>query len=167
MEANLFSLRLPLQVKAAPASPLTSAPAQITHQPKPPRMWLPAKVRHLVLVNHPPLLFPPSLSLSPPHLLSTLPIFGEGPACSRDNPKLKTNSQLGIGIRNPQRFCVLGGGEEGGDDAHSCFLIVEECLSKLSRYQAQSVARGGEGGTSLHPSGLRSGWRNLLGVSSL
>lgn len=65
-------------------------------------MWLPPKVRHLVLINQsplPPSFLPSSSSpsptpLLPPHLLSALPIFGEKPACSWDNPKSKTNSQL-------------------------------------------------------------------------
>lgn len=114
---NLLSLRLHLQVKAAPASPQTSAPAQITHQPKLPRMWLAAKVRHLVLINHSPLPSLPLYSpLFPPHLLPALPIFGERPACSGDNPKLKTKLAARLGSRKPEHFWALC---LGGGDTHT------------------------------------------------
>lgn len=61
--------------------------------------------------------------------------------CSWDNLKLKTNSQLPSEPRNQRHFLsfVL---EEGGKK-HFWLLIVEECLSKLWSYQAQSVARAG------------------------
>lgn len=54
---------------------------------------------------------------------------------------MKTNSQLPSEPRNQRHFLsfVL---EEGGKK-HFWLLIVEECLSKLWSYQAQSVARAG------------------------
>ena len=124
-------------------------------------MWLPPKVRHLVLINQTPLpsSFPPLLrfpppppSLSPPRPLSVLPIFGEKPVCSWDNPKLKTNSQLPSEPGERRHFLgfVLVEEEKGKNThthththTHFWLLIVEECLSKLWSYQAQSVAKEG------------------------
>ena len=117
-------------------------------------MWLPPKVRHLVLINQTPLPSPPLLLLllllfSPLSFLPIhsplLPIFGEKPACSWDNPKLKTNSQLPSETKGISwaLFEKRERERERKKNTHFWLLIVEECLSKLWSYQAQSVAREG------------------------
>lgn len=150
-------------------------------------MWLPLKVRHLVLINQTPLptsffpsssppppslsstrfppalLPPPSSTLFPPHPRYVLPIFGEKPVCSWDNLKLKTNSQLPSEAKGIS-WALFG--KKGGKKTHFWLLIVEECLSKLRSYQAQSVAR--EGGRCMHSAEVGEGfffvadskWRN-------
>lgn len=117
-------------------------------------MWFPPKVRHLVLINQSPLpsSFPPRhllplTLLFPPHLHSVLPIFGEKPACSWDNSKLKTNSQLLSQTKGI--FWGFIWEERHKKREHFWLLIVEECLSKLWPYQAQRgrgvVCSRGEG----------------------
>lgn len=121
-------------------------------------MWLPPKVRHLVLVNQSPLpsSSPPLLPLLPP--LSFLPIYflyclflernlrvpgitlnWKQTHSSHQNPETKGMSRALFEEREWER-------EKGKKKKHFWLLIVEECLSKLWSYQAQSAAR--EGGSS-------------------
>lgn len=111
-------------------------------------MWLPPKVRHLVLINQSPLLppsFPPLLPLRPP--LSFLPIYFlhclflernlPVPGITLDWKQTHSSHQTPE-TKGILRLCLSREREK-----HLWLLIVEECLSKLWRYQAQSVAREG------------------------
>lgn len=111
-------------------------------------MWLPPKVRHLVLINQSPLpssfppllLFPQPLSFLPIYF----PIFGEKPACSWDNPKLKTNSQLPSEPRNQRHFFKLCLRWEREKKKKTCGLSLwKNAYLNCGRIRAQSIARAG------------------------
>lgn len=120
-------------------------------------MWLPPKVRHLVLINQSPLpsSSPPLLLLLPP--LSFLPIYFLYCLFLERNlrvPGITLNwKQTHSSHQNPETKGIFSGfvweereREKEEKKKHFWLLIVEECLSKLWSYQAQSAAR--EGGSS-------------------
>lgn len=107
-------------------------------------MWLPAKVRHLVLITRVP------SSSSFPRLLLPLPPLSALCTLSclfleRDlhvpwiTLNWKQTHSFHQNPRKPKAFLRLC--SRGERKTHSGLLIVEECLSKLWSYQARSVAR--------------------------
>lgn len=101
-------------------------------------MWLPLKVRHLVLINQTALPFSSSLLL----LLFLCCLFWDRNLCV---PWFQLTSE--------PRKCFRRWGGGLGAYTQLWLLIVKECLSKLSLYQAQSAAQ--YGGREVH--GCRKG----------
>lgn len=106
-------------------------------------MWLPLKVRHLVLINQRPLLLSSTLCFLLNYFLCCL--FLER---NLHVPGITLNwKQTHSSYQNPGMKRHLSGlclrRERQKKNTLFMLLIVEECLSKLWWYQAQSVAREG------------------------